>query len=282
MVESAAVLCCSKDSWHPRTESKEMLDYAMAKIKSVPYKVSSRWVFYRLVQAGFIPKSQINKFDYLLSKARKGFYGEWQPDTLTDSIRQTNFKGELSVSFGVELDNIEYQDYYVQLWFEAEAMHGQFEYFTKNYRVSLVPFRGDCSIPIKWELAKKLESAYGKYQKPIKVLYFGDCDKKGYQILEAALKDIRAWCKIPFDIERVGLTLDQAREFGLPENPDKPDSYQWEALENDHAKKLILESLSKYQQPISATLEEQEKVIHDKARTEIIEILWQELGEKFQ
>lgn len=268
--------------WQPRAGGKALLDYAMVKIKSVPYKVSSRWVFYRIVQGGFIPKSKICKFDYLLSKARKGFYGEWQPDTLTDSIRQTNFKGEFHASFGLELDNIEFQDYYVQLWFEAEAMHGQFEYFTKNYRVSLVPFRGDCSIPIKWELAKKLEKAHKKYQKHIKILYFGDCDKKGYQILEAALRDIKAWCKTPFEIERVGLTLEQAREFGLPENPDKPNSYQWEALENEHAEKLILESLAKYQKPISATLKEQEKVIHGKIRTQMIDVLKAELGVDFQ
>jgi len=91
----------------------------------------------------------------------------------------------------VELDTIENQDYYVQCWFEAEAMRGQFEYFTKDYRVSLVPFRGDCSVSIKWELAKNLENIYVKYEKPIKILYFGDCDKKGYQILKAALKDSR-------------------------------------------------------------------------------------------
>lgn len=267
--------------WQPRADGKNMLDYAMAKIKSVPYKVSSRWVFYRLVQGGFIPKSRINKFDYLLSKARKRFYGEWKPDTLTDSIRQTNFKGEFNVSFNVELDHVEFQNHYVQLWFEAEAMHGQFEYYTKDYRVSLVPFRGDCSIPIKWELAKKLEDAYAKYEKPINVLYFGDCDKKGYQILEAALKDIRAWCKIPFEIERVGLTLEQARGFCLPENPDKPDSYQWEALENEHAEKLILESLKKYQHSCPL-LEEQEKALRGKVRTKIIEVVNDELGENFQ
>jgi len=269
-------------NWQPRPDGKAILDYAMDKIKSVPYKVSSRWVFYRIVQGGFIPKSQINKFDYLLSRARKGFYSEWKPDTLTDSIRQTNFKGEFHASFGLELDNIEFQDYYVQLWFEAEAMHGQFEYFTKNYRVSLVPFRGDCSIPIKWELAKKLESAYRKYQKPIKVLYFGDCDKKGYQILDAAVKDIKAWCNVSFSIERVGLTLEQAREFGLPENPDKPDSYQWEALENEHAEKLILQNLAKYQQPMPATLKEHEKAVDNKVRTQIIEVLTAELGTDFQ
>lgn len=60
--------------------------------------------------------------------------------------------------YQLDLDTNEEQDCYVQIWFEAEAMHQQFEYHTRNYRVSLVPFRGDCSIPLKWEIAKKLEA----------------------------------------------------------------------------------------------------------------------------
>jgi hypothetical protein len=182
----------TKREWQPKPEGQKILDYAMAKIKNVPYKPSSRWTFSRLVQAGFLRKSQIAKLDYLLSRARKNFYGEWRPDTLTDSIRQPNFRGEYEALFHVELDGIADQDYYVQLWFEAEAMHEQFSYHTHDYRVSLVPFRGDCSIPVKWDIAKKLEEVYAKYENPIKILYYGDCDKKGLLILQAALKDIQA------------------------------------------------------------------------------------------
>jgi len=270
-----------KLSWKPRIESQKMLDYAMAKIKSVPYKVSSRWVFYRLVQAGFLSKSSMAKFDYLLSRARKEFYGDWRPDTLTDSIRQADYKGELHIGYSVKLDSMEEQDFCVQLWFEAEAMHEQFEYHTQNYRVSLVPFRGDCSIPLKWEIAKKLDAIFAEYKKPIKILYFGDCDEKGLQILDAALRDIRAWCKIGFDVERVGLTEDQAKEFGLPENPEKPGNYQWEALPDESAEKLIVDALTKYQRPISPELEEHEKVIEDKVRASILGVLKEELGGNF-
>jgi len=266
--------------WQPKSEGQKMLDYAMAKIKSVPYKVNSRWTFYRLVQAGFLSKSQIGKFDYLLSRARKTFYGEWRPDTLTDSIRQPIFTGEFKALFNVELDSIDdpAQDYYVQCWFEAEAMHQQFEYHTKDFRVSLVPFRGDCSIPVKWELAKKLEEIYWKHQKPIHILYFGDCDRKGVQIFEAAIRDIRAWCKVQFGVEFIGLTVEQARTMNIPENPDKPGTYQWEALEDEHAKKLILESLSKYQRPFSPFLKQHEETIRGKVRAAIQDVLKAELG----
>lgn len=265
--------------WHPDPESIKLLDYAMAEVKSVPYQVNGRWVFYRVLQAGLLRnKKQITRFEYLTSRARKTFFGEWRPNTLIDSVRQANFKGEQYVGFWVELDSIQYQDYYVQLWFEAEAMHQQFEYFTRDYRVSLVPFRGDYSVPKKWEVAKMLEAMHAKYEKPIKILYYGDCDRKGHLIPEAALKDIRAWCSVPFDFERVGLTEKQAQQFSLPENPDKPGSFQWEALDDEDAKKLILgEGVTKYLRPAPAKLKEREIQIKGKVRTCILDILNEEL-----
>jgi hypothetical protein len=265
--------------WHPDPESVKLLDFAMAKIKSVPYKVSSRWAFYRVFQAGLIrDKKHISSFDYLTSRARKNFYGEWRPDTLIDSIRQSDFRGEQRVGFWVELDSIPFQDYYVQLWFEAEAMHQQFEYFTRDYRVSLVPFRGDYSIPMKWKLAKKLEAISARYEKPIKILYYGDCDHKGLQILDAAWKDIKTWCNVPFDLQRVGLTEKQAKQFGLPENPEKPGNFQWEALGDQHAKKLIVdEGVARYLHPVPASLMERESAIKGEVRNCILDILNEKL-----
>jgi hypothetical protein len=265
--------------WQPDPKSVQLLDYAMAKIKSVPYMVSSRWVFYRVLQAGLIrDKTQITSFDYLTSRARKSFYGEWRPDTLIDSIRQTDFKGEHYVGFLVELDSIPCQDYYVQLWFEAEAMHQQFEYFTRDFRVSLVPFRGDYSVPMKWKLAKKLEAMSAKYEKPIKILYYGDCDRKGHLIPDAALKNIRTWCGVSFDFERVGLTEKQAKQFCLPENPEKPGNYQWEALGDEQAKKLIVdEGVARYLRPVPAWLREREMRIRERALESIFDVINEEM-----
>ena len=269
-------------TWQPQPEGVQLLDYAMAKIKSVPYRVSSRWTFYRVLQAGYLScKKDVTRWDYLASRARKRFYGEWKPDTLKDSIRMCNWKGEFSATYGLELDALQTQSSIVQLWYEAEAMSEQFEYYTHNYRVSLVPFRGDVSIPINWEIAKKLETLYDKYQKPIKILYFGDYDKKGFQILDAALRDIKAWCNVHFNIERVGLTLEQIQRFKLPENPDKP-GYQWEALEDEQAKTLILDALNRYAQPISVDLDEHEKTIKEQFRRAYVTILHSELGANFE
>lgn len=251
-------------TYRPRPENQALLNYAMAKIRSVPYRVSARWVFYQLVQAGFIGKKKVDKFYYLLSRARKRFWKDWRPDTLTDSIRKCHFKGEEYVYFDLGLDSIGEQECYVQLWFEAEAMHEQFEYYTKDYRVSLVPFRGDCSIPIKWEIAKKIEAMALKYRKPVQILYYGDYDEKGIQIYLAALKDILAWSNIGFNVESVGLTLEQARKMKIPENPLKPNTYQWEALNDEQAGSLILKGLEKYQHKVSENMLNREKDLQER------------------
>ncbi len=243
---------------HPRTA--QILDYAMEKIKSVPYRPNSRWVFYRVYQKFGLKKEDVKLFDNWTSKARKRFYKEWRPDILADSIRKPSFRGqgfksvEQWLGYTIAtiknqtciLEKISKQKYYIQLWFEAEAMHEQFKYFTNGYHVSLVPFRGDVSIAIKWEIAKRLERIYKNYQKPIVILYFGDLDTKGEEIPENALKDIKNWCGINFKTYWCGLTKKQIRKYKLPENPEKPGQYQWEALEHDQAGELILNVLDKF------------------------------------
>ncbi|MGA2308904.1 MAG: hypothetical protein ABSG57_05065 [Candidatus Bathyarchaeia archaeon] len=266
-------------TWKPNAETKQLLDFCVATIKSVPYKPNLRWLFYRALQSGLLKdkgEASVHKFDYALSRARKEFYDEWKPDSLEDSVRQGFWKGEFFAGYDVRLDNIEEQENYVQVWFEAYAMFQQFTHYTQPYRVSLVPFRGDCSIPLKWELAKKLEEINGSYHKPTKILYFGDYDLKGFQILEAALKDIKAWCNVPFTVERVGLTLEQVKEYGIPENPEHPDAYQWEALNDKQAGTLIINSIASLVKPVLPGLEEQEKLIKSKINTAMVTILQQE------
>jgi hypothetical protein len=259
--------------WSPRASGQKILNYAMVKIKSVPYPVTGRWVFYQLVQAGLVEKKDADNFGYLMNNARKQFYGDWYPGLLTDSVRECDFKGEKGIYFDYFEDTIQDQDTYVQLWFEAEAMHTQFEYYTKDYRVSLVPFRGDPSIPFKWEIAEKLKQILKKYGKPIQILYFGDYDKKGLQIFDSALKDIRLWSLCKVDVERVGLTLEQAQSLNIPDNPNKPNTYQWEALNDAQAGKLIVDAVERYAKKPSDMLLRREAKTKKHCESLILDVL---------
>lgn len=246
--------------YKPTKKSGEILGKAIQHILSVPYAVSLRWVFYRLLQDGlYSKKGDYNKWKALSSAARKNFYGSWAPDTLVDDTREIlrrngGYLGEdhlrqdyldnLIEDNPVRLDHFFEQEKYVFICFEARAMADQFRYYTK--RINLVPFGGDPSIPLKWELAKSIEHWEERYEKDVIILYFGDYDPKGEQIYKSAMNDVSIWCDVPFSIFHCGLSYEQAVKYNVPENPEKPGEYQWEALDDTGAAEIINEAIKKY------------------------------------
>lgn len=165
--------------------------------------------------------------------------------------------------------------------FEAEAMKRQFDYYLQPLYVSSVPFKGDTSIRAKWEIAKHLAELKNAYpDKPVIMLYYGDLDSKGLDIPRSALKDIYPWfiqqldtnlqakhgplqlvrgaldegeevwanSDKSFTFYRVGLSKTQVKKLRpkIAENPEKPGTYQWEALNDKQAGMLIKDAVAKY------------------------------------
>jgi hypothetical protein len=144
----------------------------------------------------------MSKMKSLFSAARKNFYGDWGPWTLADETRSPILQGggyadeqewlqKLANGLIVEFDKWAGQPVYMEIWFEARAMVGQFRQYAPG--ITLVPFGGDFTINPKWETARRLSAMAEKYGAPVQVFYFGDYDAKGLQILDSALKDIMAW-----------------------------------------------------------------------------------------
>lgn len=242
--------------YRPRLKQETILDRAFELVQGVPYQVSARWLFYALLQEGTYrdKDSYKDKFLYLLAKARKRFYKDWRPDTLSDDTREAIIRGDgfLNERDWLEavgrakcsLDKWHTQETYVELWFEAKAMRGQFEYYTDH--ITLRPFGGDPSIPYKWVIAKALEQAAEAYQLPITIIYFGDLDPKGLTIPESAVRDIRDWCNVGFGFIRGGLNPGDEVRYNIIENPEKPGTYQWEALSDEVAGEAITREISRF------------------------------------
>jgi hypothetical protein len=235
---------------NPCGKSKATLDRAMVHIKSVPYSVSLRWLFYRLLQDGlYHGKGDYGTAKDIFARARLSFYDGWHPSTLADEGRSAEVKGDgyttpeewlAAVTRGVRvrLDRWETQPRYVEVWFEAAAMHGQFSHYV-NENVTLMPFGGDPSIPLKWAAARRLGERRKELDKEIVILYFGDDDPKGWQIPESAWADIRDWAMAEIEFVRIALNHGDGEGLGIPENPDHPGCYQWEALDDTQAAQLI-------------------------------------------
>jgi len=245
--------------YNPAPKTAEMLNYALEKIEELPYEVSARYAFYRIIQ-GFegYKKGDYKKFLQLTAKARKSFWNGWAPDTLVDDTREianeygTGFTNplkwyEAQAKKSPKLEIAEHFDELPIAMFEAKAMIRQFKHYLDPYRVPLCGFGGDPSIPYKWEIAKFIDELEEKWpDKTIHVLYFGDLDTKGEEIPEWAIRDIRRWSSADFEFTRVGINEEHVDEFGIEESPNEPGKYQWEALDDQAAKKLIIGAVSEF------------------------------------
>jgi len=265
----------------PYGKTKAILDRAMEHIRGVDYKVSARWVFYRLLQESFYS----SKEDYvnlimLSARARKNWYNGWTPETLADETREmtvfhsqgdyhdpdinlladneidraearlTYFKRQIKDyfhSFSYTVDSNYLQHIFLVVMFEARAMLSQFVKYTNG--LTLCPFGGQPSIPYKWQIAKYIESQCVKYEKDCAVLYFGDLDDAGLKIFNSGKEDITRWCGSKLTFIRCGLTQEQVDKFGVPENFEHPGSYQWEALSDPQAKEIIEEHIYRFHDP---------------------------------
>jgi hypothetical protein len=243
----------------PTARTKWILKHALEYLIAVPYRVTARWLFYRLDQDGtYSGKSDYkNKFLPAITRARKASYGGWAPDTLADDTRTTIWRGNgfTTVKDWVEavgqqgltckLDYWDCQSYYVEIWFEAAAMQSQFEYYTEH--ITLRPFKGDPSVDYKWRISEHLsEVAETRPDQLIVILYFGDYDPKGLQIPESAVRDIREWTMADFEFIRCGLNPEHPALYNIPENFDKPGTYQWEALDDAGAQDLIVNNVKQW------------------------------------
>ncbi len=271
-------------SYRPRGRSKEILDRAMWHIQSVPYQVTLRWLFYRLLQEGvFQSKDDYHQLKSLTARARKMFYDGWAPNTLADDSRTAYLRGfgydnagqwlRAVSEDGCTLDKWSAQPHYVELWFEAAAMRAQFEHYT-DY-ITLRPFKGDPSLDFKWKIAEHLSRIPAWFpDKPVVVLYFGDYDPKGLQIPLSAVDDIRQWSSVGFRFLRCGLNEGDAVRYSLPENPEKPGTYQWEALDDAQAGALIQHNVAQWIDfEALEHVEEQEEVISQRFAGEISKLV---------
>ena len=269
-------------SYNPSEENKYILDRALGYVNSVPYQVTNRWVFYRLLQDGtYSEKKSYRHLLSISSKARKEFYGGWHPGTLADDTRapvlmqrdglysiaprgwgfktRKEWMKTLKKELNCPLDRWRDQPIYAEIWFEAAAMQGQFLHYA-NENIPLLAFHGDVSIPEKWRTAMRLSQRWRELKKPIRIFYYGDLDPKGLQIPDSAWEDISKWAFwlaqaknpkldiddwVPFhwkSFVRVGIQDEQVKRLSIPENPERPGTYQWEALDDKQAAELIAEA----------------------------------------
>jgi hypothetical protein len=188
-----------------------------------------RQVYYQMVSKGFIENkvSEYTMMSNLLKWARIDGYIPWRDiedrvrafhnaagwDNRSDFIRD-------EISFFLEgycRDLLQSQEKYIEIWIEKDALSSIFKKVTMPYCVSVVVCRGFSSISFLNDFRERLISQ----NRPAVMLYFGDFDPSGMEMLEAMKTTLKYELDMTnVDFKRIALTKDDIFTYHLPHKPE--------------------------------------------------------------
>jgi len=206
-------------------KTQKALEQAQAIINdyhSKGYVLTLRQLYYQHVARGFTPNNQreYNKLAVLIRDARMAGLVDW--DDIQDLTRGASLRSTFAspedlheaALASYRLDRWEGQELRVELWSEKEALSSVLAPIADKHHVPLVMCRGYPSVSMLYEASQRLRG------KPSVILYLGDHDPSGMDI-PRALERTLGLMGSSFVLERIGLTMEQVRQYGLPPNPVK-------------------------------------------------------------
>jgi len=189
--------------------------------------VTVRQVFYRLVSAGVIAKSEgeyKRTVCRLLTEMRLSgrIRFQWIADN-TRWMRKPMSHSSLEAALQRTADTYrralwDSQDTYVEVWLEKDALAGVLYDVTEEWDVPLMVTRGYPSLSYLHTAAETIADV----GRPAYLYYFGDYDPSGVDIprnVEARLREFAPAAEIHF--KRVAVTPEQIAAWQLPTRPTK-------------------------------------------------------------
>jgi hypothetical protein len=196
------------------------------------WPLTLRQIYYQLVSRGEIKntRSEYNMLSKLVKWMRIDDRLPWR--ALEDRSRRVSDKrGFESLKDFVEqevdyfLDGytrclVQGQEKYIEVWVEKDALMRLFVDTIYPYCLRAVVCKGYQSVTFIADFYKRAEQAIMKGQTPV-VLYFGDLDPSGVQMLEATIETLQVELDLwSVDFKRVALNPDHIRRYNLPNDPD--------------------------------------------------------------
>jgi hypothetical protein len=130
---------------------------------------------------------------------------------------------------GEVLNGIEHQfaeDYwadqhtYVEVWVEKDALSGVIERPCRKYRVSYMACKGYMSGSALWEAGNRFKEAANR-GKDCVLIHLGDHDPSGIDMTRDNQSRLSMFVGEHVGIRRIGLNMDQIRQYNPPPNPTK-------------------------------------------------------------
>ena len=222
----------ARRKWNWTQHQLEKLDKVNAILKELKdyMPLTLRQVYYQMVSKGFIDNktSEYGMLSQLIKWARIDGHIGW--DVIEDRGRtfhnesgwdnKDGFVKQESKYFltGYQRDLLQTQDKYIEVWIEKDALSSIFTKVASLYTVSVVVNRGFTSISFLHDFQERIRYHKGK---EVVMLYFGDFDPSGIEMLDAmktTLQDEFGISGVTY--KRIALLKEDIVKYKLPHNPD--------------------------------------------------------------
>lgn len=205
-----------------KTVLEELQEYVPLTLRQVYYQLVSKEIIENKV-------SEYTMLSNLLKYARICGHISW--DVIEDRVRSVhNGEGWLDKEKFIQrhldcfLDGykrhlVQDQNQFIEVWIEKDALSRLFSRITSQYRISTVVCRGFSSVTFLNDFKERTLYYAKKGKKPI-MLYFGDFDPSGNEMLEAMKTTLTLEMELKGVIfRRIALTQDDIFRYKLPHNP---------------------------------------------------------------
>lgn len=188
------------------------------------YSLTLRQLYYQFVSRNYIPNTdkEYKRLGNVISNGRRAGLIDW--DAIVDRTRflrkEPSWHNPAEIIQGsadqFQVDPWLTQKYYVELWFEKDALLGVFERAAEKYRLPFFSCRGYTSDSEIWGAAQRIRHKH----KHAVVLHFGDHDPSGLDMTRDVSERLELF-GADVVIERLALNMDQVKKYNPPPNPAK-------------------------------------------------------------
>jgi len=208
-------------------------------VKEVLYKLDDYWpltlrqIYYQLVATLIIDNNlkQYSKLSRILTKARLDNLVSW--NAIEDRARTQLYSDGWSDAksfiqqeinyflLGYRRNLLQSQNVALELWVEKDALSKICHKIAYKYCVPVVVARGFSSISYIYKAKERIINNSNENKKTI-ILYFGDLDPSGWEMLPAMLDTLQneMGCGDMIEGHRCALTVDQIKRYNLPYSLD--------------------------------------------------------------
>ncbi len=198
------------------------------------YKLTLRQLYYQLVSRNVIANHvrEYKKLSRVLTEGRMAGLVDW--DAIEDRLRRPqNVYTVSSVKDALVDTHKQYrlnrqigQSTHIEVWVEKDAISNILKRVTEKYGVNILVNRGYGSVTAMKDAYDRFEWRIGNHDKDIVILYLGDHDPSGLDMIRDINERISEMLSIDgyagsFKIKPIALTMEQIKTYNPPPNPAK-------------------------------------------------------------